>query len=151
MPQVWGQARAYLLAAPGASFHYDAPFIVGIVAVVLFVGYHYLLEARRRFRNYGPVLRFLDEVAARASILAALALALLLVRRGNVPVLSWRLWLYAYVVAVALLFLNQLARLYITLPRQLAAHDSELLKRRYLPPTNQRQVANAARRAGARR
>lgn len=148
----WTAIRTYLLAAPGPAFSYDVPFILGIVAVMLFVGYHYLLEARRRFRNYAPVLSFLDQVAVRASILAAIAALLLLARHGNVPVLSWRLWLYLFVIACAVLFINQLGRLYGTLPRRLAAHDNDLLKRRYLPPANQRQVANApARRAGARR
>ncbi len=148
----WPAVRTYLFDSPGAAFHYYLPFIVAIVAAVVFVGYHYLLESRRRFRHYAPVLRFLDGVAIWSASLAGVAIILLLVRHGNVPVLAWRIWLYLYVVVGAAAFLVQLGRLYGRLPRQLAAHDNELLKRRYLPPANQRQVANApGRRTAARR
>jgi tellurite resistance protein TehA-like permease len=148
----WPTVQAYLFSAPGAAFHYYVPFIVAIAAAILFVGYHYLLEARRRFRNYRPVLQFLDRLAVWSMSLAAAGAVLLLVRHGNVPVLAWRIWLYAFVVVVGAVFMVQLARLYGRLPRQLAAHDNDLLKRRYLPPANQRQVANApGRRSAARR
>jgi hypothetical protein len=117
--------------------------MVGIAAVVTFSGYHYLLEARRRFRNHAPVLRFLDALAAWSAGLAGAGALLLLARHSNAAVVSWRLWLYLYVIVVGVAFLLLLARLYGRLPRQLAAHDNELLKRRYLAPANQRQVANA--------
>ncbi|HEV7214686.1 MAG TPA: hypothetical protein VGP33_06140, partial [Chloroflexota bacterium] len=148
----WSTVQTYLFASPGVAFHYYVPFIVAIAATAIFVGYHYLLEARRRFRNYRPVLHFLDRLAVWSISLAAVGAVLLLVRHGNVPVLAWRIWLYAFVLVVGAVFIVQLARLYGSLPRQLAAHDNELLKRRYLPPANQRQVANApGRRSAARR
>jgi drug/metabolite transporter (DMT)-like permease len=149
----WSTVRTYLFAAPGPAFNYYLPILIAIVAAIIFVGYHYLLEARRRFRNYRPVLRFLDHVAAWTAGLAVVAALLLLVRHGNVPVLAWRIWLYLYVVVAAGVFFAYLFRLYGRLPRQLAAHDNDLLKRRYLPPANQRQVAKAdpGRRTPARR
>ena len=148
----WSAVQTYLLASPGPAFNYYVPFIVGIGAAVLFVGYHYLLEARRRFRNYRPVLQFLDGLAVWSIGLAVAAAILLLVRHGNVPVLAWRLWLWLFVLVSAVTFFIHLVRLYGRLPRGLAAHDNDLLKRRYLPPANQRQVANAPnRRAGVRR
>lgn len=147
----WSAVRTYLFAPPGAAFNYYVPFIVGIGAIAVFVAYHYLLEARRRFRNHRPVLQYLDGLAIWGSVLAVVAAILLLVRHGDVPVLSWRIWLYLYVIVSAVVFLFQLGRLYGRLPRGLAAHDNDLLKRRYLPPANQRQVANAPKRAAARR
>ena len=148
----WSTVRTYLFAAPGPDFHYNVPMLGAILAAVVFVGYHYLLEARRRFRNYRPVLQYLDRLAAWSAGLAVVAALLLLVRHGNVPILAWRIWLYLYVVVAVGVFFTQLVRLYGRLPRQLAAHDNDLLKRRYLPPANQRQVANApARRTTARR
>lgn len=148
----WPAVRTYLFDLPGAAFHYYLPFIVAIAGIVIFVGYHYLLEARRRFRHYAPVLAFLDGLAVWSASLAAVAIILLLVRHADVPVLSWRIWLYLFVVVSAVAFLVHLGRLYGRLPRQLAAHDNDLLKRRYLPPANQRQVANApGRRTAARR
>lgn len=147
----WPAVRTYLFASPGAAFNYYVPFIVGIAAVATFIAYHYLLEARRRFRNYGPVLHYLDSLAIWSTGLAAAAAVLLLVRHGDVAVLSWRIWLCLYVVLTAIVFLMHLGRLYGRLPRGLAAHDNDLLKRRYLPPANQRQVANAPKRAAARR
>jgi membrane-bound acyltransferase YfiQ involved in biofilm formation len=148
----WPTVQTYLFASPGAAFHYYVPFIVAITAAIIFVGDHYLLEARRRFRNYRPVQQFLDRVAVWASSLTAVAAVLLLVRHGDVPVLSWRIWLCLYVAVCTVVFFGLLFRLYGRLPRQLAAHDNDLLKRRYLPPANQRQVANApGRRSAARR
>lgn len=147
----WSAVQTYLFASPGAAFNYYVPFIVGIAAVATFVSFHYLLEARRRFRNYRPVLQYLDGLAIWSGGLAVVAALVLLVRHGDVPVLAWRIWLYLFVVIAALVSLVHLARLYGRLPRGLAAHDNDLLKRRYLPPANQRQVANAPKRAAARR
>jgi hypothetical protein len=147
----WSTLRTYLFASPGPAFNYYVPFIIGIGAVVIFVVYHYLLEARRRFRNHRPVLQYLDGLAIWGSGLAVAAAIELLVRHGDVPVLAWRIWLWLYVVVAAVVFLLHLSRLYGRLPRGLAAHDNDLLKRRYLPPANQRQVANAPKRAAARR
>ena len=148
----WTTVQIYLFASPGTAFRYDVPFLVAITAAILFVGDHYLLEARRRFRNYRPVQQFLDRMAVWASSLAAVAVVILLVRHGNVPVLAWRIWLCLYVAVCTIVFIGLLIRLYGRLPRQLAAHDNDLLKRRYLPPANQRQVANApSRRSSATR
>ncbi|HEY8743037.1 MAG TPA: hypothetical protein VIU62_08065 [Chloroflexota bacterium] len=147
----WPTVQTYLFASPGVAFHYYVPFLVAITTAILFVGDHYLLEARRRFRNYRPVQQFLDRVAVWASGLAGVAALLLLVRHGDVPVLAWRIWLCLYVVVCTIVFFGLLIRLYGRLPRQLAAHDNDLLKRRYLPPANQRQVANAPSRRSATR
>lgn len=150
--QSWQAIAAYLFQTPGPAFNYYAPFIVGIAFIAAFAGYHYVLEARRRFRNHEPVLHFLDTLAAWSAGAALLAALVLLARHSDAFVVSWRIWLYLYVIAVAVTFLVFLVRLYQRLPRALAAHDNELLKRRYLAPANQRQVANApGRRAGARR
>lgn len=145
----WEAVRTYLFEAPGPAFNYYVPFIAAIAAAAIYCGYHYVLEARRRFRHYTPVLAYLDALAAWSSGGALVGAILLIVRHANVPVLSWRLWLYLYVVLVAMTFIGFLFRLYARLPRGLAAHDNDLLKRRYMPPANQRQVANAAARRGA--
>ena len=148
----WASIRAYLFAGTGPAFNYYLPFILAILAVVIFCGYHYVLEARRRFRHYLPVQRYLDRVAAWSASLAAAGALLLLFRHTDVPVLCWRIWLYLFVILVGVVYLVFLGRLYGRMPRQLAAHDNELLKRRYLAPANQRQVANApGRRPAARR
>jgi len=141
--QVWQGIRLYLFDTPGSSFSYYTAFIVAIAFIAAFCGYHYLLEARRRFRNYVPVLRVLDGLAAWTAGLAGAAALLLVARKSDYPFISWRLWLYVYVLAAVVVFIRFLVRLYRGLPRDLAAHDNDLLKRRYLAPANQRQVAGA--------
>lgn len=141
--QIWQGVRLYLFDTPGSSFSYYTAFIVAIAFIAAFSGYHYLLEARRRFRNYVPVLRFLDGLTAWSAGLAVAAALLLVARKSDYPFVSWRLWLYVYVLVVLVVFVRFLIRLYRGLPRALAAHDNDLLKRRYLAPANQRQVAGA--------
>ncbi len=149
MADIWSAVVRYLFQQPGVDFSYNTAFLVGIGLVVVWGGYHYVLEERRRFRHHEPVLHFLDSSLRWVAALAAITAIVLFARHTNAPVISWRIWLILTVIAWGVAYLLMLGRMYRRLPKALAAHDNELLKRSYLAPPNQKQVANASNRRPA--
>ena len=142
----WQTVVSYLFTTPGPEFSYYVPFFVLVVGASLLPIRHFVLEGRRHLQNYRPVQELFDRVASMSAGAAILALLLVIARHANVPVISWRLWLYLYAIAIAIAFLLTLHSVYSTLPRRLGARDNELLRHRYLAPSNQRQVLHAQER-----
>ncbi|MCL4544484.1 MAG: hypothetical protein M1118_07790 [Chloroflexi bacterium] len=136
----------YLFTSPGTSFNYYTPFVIAIVAAAVVPAVHFLLEGRQRVRNVLPIQQALDSAAKILTVAAVLAFVLMFCRHANVPVLSWRIWLYFYMIGLGVTFILTLRFIYGELPRRLAAHDNELLRSRYLAPPNQRQVLRARER-----
>lgn len=132
MPDWLRAALVYLFQTPGSRFTYYVPVVAGSIAALFVPFYHYALAARLRFRRFPAHLVFLDRAAAWTAGLAAAWLLLALFRLWDVPVLAWRIWLYALLVATAVVSIGGVIWLYGRGPRLLEDYEMELQRKRYL-------------------
>jgi len=132
MPDWLRSLARYLFQSPGPAFNYYVPVLVASLAVLCIPIYHFALASRVRFRRYPVHLFILDGLSWWLSGIGLSWLIVIMFRSFDLPILSWRIWLYVVAVGSAFFYLRGLIWIYRRGPRLLADYETELQRKRYL-------------------